>query len=115
MKKKFEVDFLEEAIDFIESLEEKSREKILYNVRKVQIINDPELLRKLNGHLWEFRTRYNKKQYRLLAFWDKVDDGKTLVIATHGFIKKANRTPRREIKRAEEIRRDYFEHKSKKK
>ena len=36
--------------------------------------------------------------YRLLAFWDKSDDKNTLVICTHGFIKKSQKTPRPEIK-----------------
>ncbi|KAB4395500.1 type II toxin-antitoxin system RelE/ParE family toxin, partial [Bacteroides nordii] len=32
----------------------------------------------------------------------------TLVIATHGFIKKTQKTPPKEIAKAEEIRKDYF-------
>ncbi|WP_245553410.1 hypothetical protein [Echinicola vietnamensis] len=31
---------------------------------------------------------YNKKQYRLFAFWDKTDNEVTIVIATHGIVKK---------------------------
>jgi hypothetical protein len=34
MEKKFKVDFLGEAIDFMESLDEKTRVKIYYNARK---------------------------------------------------------------------------------
>lgn len=114
MEKKFKVDFLGEAIDFMESLEEKSREKIYYNARKAQIVNDPELLKKLNEFIWEFRTKYNKHDFRLLAFRDKTDIEDTLVVATHGFIKKTQKTPKSEIKKSEEIRKDYFEQKSKK-
>jgi phage-related protein len=33
----------------------------------------------------------------------------TLVIATHGFIKKTQRTPKKEIERTEQLRKDYFE------
>ena len=40
MKKKFNVDFLGEAIDFMESLDEKTREKIYYNLRKSQVVNN---------------------------------------------------------------------------
>ncbi|MCF8338884.1 MAG: type II toxin-antitoxin system RelE/ParE family toxin, partial [Bacteroidales bacterium] len=39
-------------------------------------------------------------QYRLLAFWDRSDHKDTLVIATHGFIKKSQKTPKSEIDRA---------------
>ena len=48
----------------------------------------------------------------MLAFWDKSEDITTLVLATHGFIKKTQKTPSREIKRAEEIRKQYFEQKN---
>jgi phage-related protein len=115
MEKIFKVDFLGEAIDFMESLDEKAREKIYYNARKAQLINDPELFKKLNELIWEFRTKYNKNYYRLLAFWDKSDNKETLVIATHGFNKKTPKTPYKEIKKAEEIRKQYFELKNKKK
>jgi hypothetical protein len=68
MNKKFNIDFLGEAYDFVESLDEKTRTKIYYNARKTQVINDPELFKKLNEFIWEFRTKYNKNYYRLLAF-----------------------------------------------
>jgi phage-related protein len=112
--KKFEVDFLGDAIDFLDSLEEKTRRKIYYNARKAQIINDPELFKKLTEFLWEFRTLYEKKYYRLLAFWDKTDKTEILVLAMHGFIKKTKKIPKSELNKADEIRRAYFELKSKK-
>jgi len=114
MNRKFKVDFLSEASDFVESLEEKTRNKIYYNARKVQLLNDPELFQKLNEVIWEFRTKFNKNYYRLLAFWDKTDNEDTLVLATHGFAKKTKKTPKSEIKRAEEIRKEYFEQKNEK-
>jgi len=113
MEKKFKVDFLGEAIDFMESLDDKTRTKIYYNARKSQVVNDPELFRKLNEFIWELRTLFNKKHYRFFAFWDKTDDNETLVLATHGIIKKTKKTPQNEIKKAEEIRKAYFELKTK--
>jgi phage-related protein len=41
-----------------------------------------------------------------LAFWDT--DAETLVIATHGFVKKTQKTPRKEINKAEAVRILYF-------
>ena len=114
MDRKFEIDFLGDAIDFMDSLDEKTRRKIYYNARKAQFVNDPELFKKLTEIIWEFRTVYDKKYYRLLAFWDKAGNRETLVLATHGFIKKTRKTPKNEIKKAEEIRKAYFEQKSKK-
>lgn len=72
MREKFRVEFLEEAADFLENLDEKTRDKIIYNVWKARLTNDNELFKKLSGEIWEFRTLYNKTYYRLLAFWDKL-------------------------------------------
>jgi len=67
---------------------------------------------KLNENIWEFRTLYNGKHYRLFSFWDRTEKGTdALVIATHGILKKTQKTPSKEITKAEAIRRQYFEHK----
>ena len=88
MIKLFEIIFLDEAFEFLKGLERKHYEKILYNIRKAQTENDSDLFKKLTNDIWEFRTLYQGNQYRLLAFWDKNSATQTLVISTHGFIKK---------------------------
>lgn len=108
---KFKVRFLKEAIEFLDLLEEKAREKIIYNITKAKTINDKELFKKLSDDIWEFRTIYNKKQYRLFAFWDKTDKTETLVISTHGIIKTTRKTPKADLDRAESIRKEYFKFK----
>ncbi len=65
-------------------------------------------LKKLSDSISEFRTRFNKKQYRLLAFWDKTDKTDTLVIASHRFVKKTNTVDRKEINKAEKLMEKYF-------
>ncbi len=62
MKEKFEVVFLENAIQFIENLDHKSRNKIFYNIDKARYVNDPKLFKKLTDHIWEFRTKYSGLQ-----------------------------------------------------
>ena len=47
MDKKFEVIFLEEAIEFLQRLNEKDRNKIIYNIDKASYTNDPKLFKKL--------------------------------------------------------------------
>lgn len=111
MKQKFDIELLPEVIEFIENLDDKTREKIYYNIKKSQFVNDNELFKKLNDLIWEFRTLYNNKTYRLFAFWDKTKNSDSLVIATHGILKKAQKTPKKEIKKAEEIRKQYLENK----
>ena len=110
----FELDLLEEARDFLKSLSKEIRGKIGFNIRRVQKgERDNELFKKLDGtEIWEFRTLYNKTYYRLFAFWDK--DSNTLVVATHGIVKKSQKTPKSDITKAEGIRKKYFENKNRK-
>lgn len=115
MKPTFDIELLPDAVEFLDNLENKSREKVYYNLRKSQFVNDNELFKKLNEEIWEFRTLYSGKAYRLFAFWDKSEAKHTLVIATHGILKKTQKTPAKEIRKAEEIRERYFESKTKKK
>jgi phage-related protein len=68
-------------------------------------------LKKLQNDIWEFRTKFVGQQIRLLAFWDKSDNKETLVIATHGFIKKVDKVPQNEIERAKRIKNEYFRNK----
>lgn len=112
---RFTVQFLEEAAAFLDHLDFKTKEKIIYNVHKSRVSQDEELFKKLKGEIWEFRTLFNSKKYRLFAFWDKTDKLDTLVIATHGLLKKTDKTPQADLDRAERIRKQYFEQKKQKK
>jgi phage-related protein len=115
MNKLFDIEFLEEAFEFLRNIDKKHNEKILFNIRKAQVEQDPELFSKLKDDIWEFRTLYQGLKYRLLAFWDKTDTENTLVVATHGIIKKRSKVPESEIQKAKQIRMRYFEDKEKSK
>lgn len=107
----FETEFLDEAKKFLKTLQPKTVKKVFYNIDLAEQTNDPKLLKKLNGDIWEFRTKYAGLQVRLLAFWDKTDSSETLVIATHGFIKKVDKVPAKEIERAMRLKDNYFKSK----
>jgi len=115
MNPNFDIELLPEAIEFLESINDKAREKIYYNIKKSQFVNDNELFKKLSDFIWEFRTLYNSKAYRLFSFWDRTEGKETLVVATHGILKKTQKTPPKEIKKAEEIRKQYIDNKTKNK
>lgn len=67
----------------------------------------PNFLRNLKERIiWEFRTLYNGRSYRLFAFWDSCNG--TFVIVTHGIVKKTQRTPSKEILKAEAIMKEYL-------
>jgi phage-related protein len=107
----FETRFLDEADKFISGLDKKTARKVFYNIDLAEQTNDPKLLKKLQNEIWEFRTKFAGLQIRLLAFWDKTDNKETLVIATHGFIKKVDKVPTNEIDRAVRLREKYFNNK----
>lgn len=109
----FETRFLVDADKFMAELDPKAIRKIIYNIDLAEQTNDPRLLKKLQNDIWEFRTKFAGLQIRLLAFWDKTDNKKILVLATHGFVKKTDKMPVSEIDRAVRIRNDYFENKPK--
>lgn len=105
---------MEDARDFLKSLSKEIRRKIGTNIRRVQKgEQNVELFKKLDGSegIWEFRTLYNKTYYRLFAFWDK--ESNSLVVATHGIVKKTDKTPIKEITKAEELKKKYFDNKNK--
>ena len=106
-KTRFKIVYTEEAIDFLRHLPQKVKAKVVYNIGKSMYVLDNSLFKKLeNTDIWEFRTLYNGNAYRLFAFWDTEED--TLVIATHGMIKKSQRTPLKEIEKAEAKEKEYF-------
>lgn len=105
--KRFDVKYLPEAVKFLESIETKAAQKLLYNVSKSQEIRDHRTFKKLmNSNIWEFRAEYSSNEYRLFAFWDQSQE--TFVVCTHGINKKTQKTPQKEIDKAEQIRKKYF-------
>jgi len=107
----FETKFMDEADKFIAKLDSKTVRKIFFNIDLAEQTNDSKLFKKLKFDIWEFRTKSSSLEIRLLAFWDKSDKKRTLVIATHGFIKKSDKIMGNEIVRAVRLKEKYFESK----
>jgi phage-related protein len=92
---------------FLEELPAKSAAKVVAVLKLVE--QQPTLsnrfLRKLKGtELFEVRVLASKQAYRFPCFFA----GDTLVVLTHGFDKKTQKTPKAEIRHAEEYREDYL-------
>lgn len=100
---------LEGAREFLQNIDRKARYKFLFNIDKSKKFNDPKVFKKLDNDIWEFRLEFIKQQHRLLAFWDKRNNKNTLVVCTHGFIKKTDKVPKSEIEKARHLMRLYFE------
>ena len=103
----------DEAKAFIRNQPLKAQRKIMYNIRKVESgIMDKELFKKLEGSfIWELRTLFNGICFRLFAFCDY--ERGAFVLVTHGMVKKTQKTPAREIAKAEALRKEYFNDKNK--
>ncbi|MBK8505881.1 MAG: type II toxin-antitoxin system RelE/ParE family toxin [Saprospiraceae bacterium] len=89
--------------------DEKIQKKFLLAFDKTQAGNKGSWFEKLKSSdgIYEFRQSDHQKFYRVFAFWDSAER-QTLVIGTHGFNKKSDKTPLKEIKRAEQIKKRYF-------
>ncbi len=62
---------------------------------------------KNTNELWEIRVEANKGIYRIFCFFDNGN----LIILLNGFQKKTKKTPKKEIKRAEKLKKEYYENK----
>jgi phage-related protein len=95
--------------EYLESLTAKQAQKVVWGL---QIIEELEVVprqyfKKLvnTDDIWEVRVQLGNNIFRLLGFLD----GNELVILTHGFVKKTQKTPPQEIAVAEQRKRDYIE------
>jgi phage-related protein len=64
----------------------------------------------LEEGIYEIRIEFGGNIYRIFCFFDD----EKLVILLHGFQKKSQKTPRKEIERAKILRRNYYEDKKSK-
>lgn len=99
-----------EAREFIVGLPQKAQDKVIQNIKFIEGGGkNPEVFCKLSGTdgIWEFRTLHGKTCYRILAFWDETR--RSVILATHGFVKKTQKTPQNEIAKAEAIKSMYYQ------
>ena len=55
----FETIFSDETEIFFSKLDVKAAKKVFYNIDLAEQTNNPELFKKLENDIWEFRIRYN--------------------------------------------------------
>ena len=97
--------------DFYNAQEEKVQEKIEYVLDLVRF--ERQVPKKFFKHLentdgiYEVRVITTFKSIRILCFFD---DGNLIVLA-NCFVKKTQKTPRKEIKHAEKLKREYLKDK----
>lgn len=113
MAMKFEVEFYETAggycpvQEFIDGLEPKMQAKVLSMLEILQekgnLLRDPYSKLREDG-IFELRCKFSSNITRTLYFF--YDGG--VIVMTNGFMKKSQKTPRREIELAKKYRTDYI-------
>lgn len=103
----------EEAREYLDALPLETKKKFILAFDKTQAGLRGDWFEKMTGtdELYEFRVTGKGKWHRLFAFWDKTGKEETLIVGTHGFDKKTNKTPAREIEKAARAKQDYFNEK----
>ena len=99
-----------EFVEFYKSLPQKDKEKLLATISMIQehgllTAQHMEWVKKLNSDIFEIRSKVSSNIQRALYF-HAVDNR---YIITHGFTKKTQKTPKREIIHAKQIRREFEE------
>jgi len=99
--------------EFLDSLSGKVAQKVAWVLSLVEDLDvvPSTYFKKLvsTGEIWECRIQFGSDAYRIFCFFD----GNSVVVLTHGLIKKTQKTPQREIERAEAYRRDYLQRRTK--
>jgi len=92
--------------EFLESLAEKDQAKVAaaldYLGQQGPALRRPDAAQ-VRGKLWELRISLRRNEYRLLYFFMEGQ----LVVVAHGFVKKTQAIPAREIKTAENRMKDF--------
>jgi phage-related protein len=93
--------------EFLESLDLKTQARFRWSMEQLRVRNvqarEP-LVRHLEGDLWELREESRTNIYRVIYFFFT---GRRIVFL-HGFQKKSQRTPRRELAMARQRYQAYF-------
>ena len=94
--------------DYLDSLSQKQVEKVFFVLDLIEQFNivPRKFFKKLEAtdNIWEARVQHGNNIFRLLGFFD----GRELVVLNHAFTKKSQKTPQKEIKKAEQRKKDYF-------
>lgn len=95
--------------EFLDSLPGRVAQKVAWVLSLIEDLDvvPSTYFRKLvsTAEIWECRIQLGSNAYRIFCFFDS----NSVVVLTHGLIKKTQKTPQREIDRAEAYRRDYLQ------
>ncbi|MBN1187252.1 MAG: type II toxin-antitoxin system RelE/ParE family toxin [Bacteroidales bacterium] len=101
-------------LDFFQSLDNEVKKKFNWTLKLLTTIErvPTKFFKHIEGTtgLYEVRVEFGGNIYRVFSFFDQ---GR-LVILINGFQKKSQQTPKKEIDRAEKLKKEYFDEKESK-
>jgi len=107
--KPIKVQLLDEATNYFDEINDRVKAKFFKSFEKVETGLKGDWFKHLEDGIWEFKERDSQKFYRIFAFWDSTQEKQTLIVGTHGYNKKSNKTPRKEINKAKQLRAKYYD------
>lgn len=93
--------------DFLNELNPEQAQKVTWVMQLIEELNlvPKQYFKKLTGtNIWEIRIIHGGNIFRILGFFVE----QATFVATHGFIKKAQKTPKMQIQLAEKYKNDYL-------
>lgn len=100
--------------DFLKALPEKAQNKVFKIIEAIETFEQvpSQYLKYIKGTegLFEARVKLGSNIWRVFCFFD---EGK-LVILLNGFAKKSQKTPKKEISKAESLMKQYYKDKRRK-
>ena len=94
--------------EFLDGLNAKQAQKVAWVLNIIEEFTKvpAKYFKKLvnTDDLWEVRVSSGSNIFRLLCFFD----GEAVIVLTHAFQKKTQKTPKHAIKTAEQRMKDYF-------
>lgn len=101
-------------LDFFDKQSEKVKDKIDYVLILVTVADmiPKKFFKQMTGYdgLYEIRIEFEGNIYRIFCCFDQGN----LVVLFNGFQKKSQKTPKKEIEKAMQIMKEYFDQKTKK-
>jgi len=99
--------------DFLESLSGKVARKVTWALNLLEDLDrvPSTYFKKLTGseEIWECRITFGSNAYRIFCFFA----GNSVVVLTHGLVKKSRKTPKSEIEKAEAYRKEFLRRRKK--
>jgi phage-related protein len=101
-------------LDFFQTLDPKVKQKFNWTLKLIATVERIpskyfKHIESSNG-IYEIRVEQGSNIYRVFSFFDEGQ----LVILVNGFQKKSRKTPKKEIEKAEKLKKQYFDEKEKK-